>query len=202
MRVAFGLVGILVTLGVIVLIMKYFYIPSTQQAIAVQKQVEQSNFTGRSEDGTPVEDTYVLVPDENNGKLVDFQVAKLNPGSPMASHFGLQENDVILSATDGHGVEQKISQQTDEESARLAVREAYTTSGTLLVQRGDQTLTLPPTAVAQNKPAPAVPPQASNQPPQPAQAQAQQQPQQKKDDGGENDTMDILHQRLHALPTY
>jgi hypothetical protein len=201
MRVAFGLVGILVTLGVVVLIMKYFYLPNAQQAIAVQKQAQvmTDQISGRSEDGTPIENTYVLVPDENNGKLVDFQVAKLNPGSPMASHFGLLENDVILSATDGHGVEQKMSEQSDEETARLSVREAYTTGGQLKVQRGDQLLTLPITAVAHTKPAPAVPPQAANQPPQANQAQQKQQHQ---DDGGQNDTMDEIHQRLHALPTY
>lgn len=191
MRMAFGLAGLLVTIGVIAWIMKSVYLPDTQASIHAQQHAQQvvDQISGKDENGTPIEQTYNLYAEErNDGKLQDFQVTQINPGSPMETTFGLKANDVIVAAVDGHTVRTDMNGMSDEESARLAIRDAYTTGGKLVVQRGDQQLTLP-VEKAQPKP--------NNPPPQTA-----QNPQQHQNDNSQNDTMDEIHQRLHALPTY
>ena len=112
--------------------------------------------------------------------LDDLQVSQLDPDSPMQSYFGLQKNDVILVAIDGHAVETKMEGNSDEDAARSAVREAFATSGKLQIQRGDQTMTLPAAGSGRRRASAA----DSGAP------------------GSEGNTMDEIHGRLHALPTY
>jgi hypothetical protein len=187
---AFGLAGLLVTLGVVIFIMKYFYFPDIQASQHAQQHAEDvvNQISGKDENGNRIEDTYTLFADErNDGKLQDFQVTQVNPGSPMETMFGLKANDVIIAAIDGHTVRTDLNGLADEDDGRSAIRDAYTTGGKLIIQRGDQQLTLP---VENAPPKPNSPPQTA------------QNPQQHQNDGGQNDTMDEIHQRLHALPTY
>jgi hypothetical protein len=148
---AFGLISLLVTVGVIVLIMKVFYIPYTEAALKAREKADsQLNvISGRDSDtGKRIEVTYTLFPDSrSDGKLADFQVSHLDSDSPMIKVFGLKENDVILAAWDTHDVRTDIAGSNDPDSARLAVREAYTGmasgAGKLLIQRGDKKMILP-----------------------------------------------------------
>jgi len=209
---AFGLVGIVVTLGVIAWIMHEIYLPDVQASMAVKEKADTfvNQLNGTDENGIKIENTYSVFADtRDDGKLQDLQVTQVRPASPMEVKFGLRANDVIIAAIDGHTVRTDLAGLDNQQAGLDAVHDAYTSGGQLVVQRGDQKLTLP-LPPGSDRPHVAPPPQAANTP---AQAQQNQQAQQnaqkteqqqegKSNDGSENGTMDELHQRLHALPTY
>lgn len=141
----FGLGGLLVTIGVIVWIMGKAELPYDQAVLSADKQAtsEVQQMAGRGEGGVPIANTFKLFPDlRSDGRLQDFQVSQLSPDSPLATDFGLQVNDVIVGAIDGHGVETDMQGSTDEKASQDAIIDAYSTGGKLIVQRGDQKLTL------------------------------------------------------------
>jgi hypothetical protein len=217
MRVAFGLVGLLVTIAVIVWIMHEIYLPDIQASQAVQQKAQTfvDTLNAQDENGVPITEMYSVYADmRDDGKLQDLQITKVVPGSVFQTRFGVMPNDVVVAAIDSHLVRTDLNGLDDEQAGKDAIRDAYTgDGGQLVVIRNSQTITLPlaktapPAApanvTAQNQPA--------NQPApsQPLTAQQQQTAQQtekqqegKSNDGSENGTMDELHQRLHALPTY
>lgn len=205
MRMVFGLAGLLVVIGVIAWIMAKVELPETQDAIHVQQQAQvmTDQISGRDSSGVDIGRTYADYADmRDDGKLQDLQITNLSPTSALATRFGIQKNDVVLVAIDSHGVDTPLNGLNNEEEGKDAIREAYEPGGQLIVQRGDQKLTLPltgkPPVVAQN-----------SQPQQQLSAQQQQTAQKTEqqqeghsNNGSENGTMDEIHQRLHALPTY
>jgi hypothetical protein len=212
---AFGLAGLLVVVGVIAWIMAKVELPATQDAIHVQEQAQvmTDQISGRDSSGADIGTTYADFPDmRDDGKLQDLQITNLRPDSALAQRFGVQKNDVVLVAIDPHGVDTPLNGLADEEAGKDAIREAYQPGGQLVVMRGNVKLTLPlpPTQQQQQQPAIAAAQNAQNQPPTAQQQQQQQQMAQKTEkqqegksnDGTENGTMDEIHQRLHALPTY
>ena len=71
MKMAFGLVGVLVTLGVIIWIMSAFYLPYTKAVIQVQQQQTPKiqQFGGRdTSTGAAINTTYKVEPQEQDGK--------------------------------------------------------------------------------------------------------------------------------------
>jgi hypothetical protein len=196
---AFGLVSLLVTLGVIVWIMHSVELPYTQSSVKAMQDTQQftNQLSGIDDKGIVITDTVSLYADSrNDGKLQDLQVTQVSANSPLVTKYGLMANDVIVAVIDGHTVRTDMSGLNNEQEGRDAIRDAYSSGGQIIVQRGDQKLTLPsPTA-----PAVAPPPVAQNN--QTPQAQPAQQQQQNQSNGNSNDTMDEIHQRLHALPTY
>jgi hypothetical protein len=200
----FGLGGLLVTIGVIVWIMYKVELPEAQQAVKVQEQAQvmTDQISGRDSNGNDIGTTYTDYADmRDDGKLQDLQIVNLAPDSALAQRFGLLKNDVVLSAIDPHGVDTQLNGLNSEEEGKDAIREAYAPGGQLVVQRGSQKVTLP----AANKPAPqpqvAQTPQPNAQQQQTAQKTEKQQ-EGKSNDGSQDGTMDEIHQRLHALPTY
>jgi hypothetical protein len=199
---AFGLASILITLGVIVFFLKASYLPQTQADLNAQKKANDQiqTIAGRDDNGVPVEQTYSLYTDTlDNGKVKDFQVTQINPGSPMEK-FGLQANDVIIAAVGDHGLKTEM-QGADEADGKAAIREAFTNlglGGQLIIKRGNQTLALPggtPVASAGAPATPAAPAQPAGQPPAPKPMGA--------DPGGstEDNPLGGINGRLHALPT-
>ncbi|MGD0769428.1 MAG: hypothetical protein ABSB42_14690 [Tepidisphaeraceae bacterium] len=207
MRMAFGLVGLLVTIGVIAWLMHAIYLPDVQASLHAQQKAETfvNQLNGVDANGVRIEDTYAAFADmRGDGKLQDLQITQVRPGSPMELKFGLRANDVVIAAIDGHTVRTDLSGLANEQEGKDAIRDAYTSDGQLVVQRGDVQITLPLPKPQQPPP----PPAPSNttaqnqQMQQNAQRTEQQQEHGKSGNGDENGTMDELHQRLHALPTY
>jgi hypothetical protein len=191
MRMAFGLVSVLVTLGIIMILIRDFELPEVEQAHLVQQQVQQ--FGGRDQNGTPIERTYTLYADNrSDGKMLDFQLTQINADSPLRTAFGLQVNDVILGTIDTHGVPTDFAGSDDQEACKLAVRDAVAFGGKIIVQRGGQKLVLP------QGPAQRGAPQSGN--PTAGQNQASQPPRQ--NGNSQDDAMKQIKDRLHALPTY
>jgi hypothetical protein len=204
---AMGLGGLLVTIGVIAWILGKVILPYDQASTHAyqQAQVQVNQISGRDENGNNIETTYSVFADtRSDGKLQDLQVTKLSPDSPLVHFFGLQKDDVILAGIDGHTVRTDMNGLNDEQAGKDAIWDAYTTQGQLIVQRGDQQLTLP---VAKTQPTPASPGQSPTAAA-PATAQNQkaqkteQQQEGKSNNGSESGSMDEIRQRLHALPTY
>ena len=122
------------------------------------------------------------------------------PAGPMDVKFGLKPNDVIIAAIDGHTVRTDLNGLNSEQEGKDAIRDAYTGGGQLIVQRGDQKLTLPLPKSTPTHPAP--PPTALTPQQQQTAQKTEKQQEGKSNDGSENGTMDELHQRLHSLPGY
>lgn len=195
MRMAFGLVGLLVTIAIIAVL----WSKSAKTSVDTYQKVQPivSQIAGRDANGNNIEATYADFPDmRSDGKLQDLQITQLAPDSPLAQYFGLQKDDVVIAGIDGHGVRTDLNGLNDERDGKDAIWDAYTQSGQLIVQRGDQTLTLP----APKTPAP-VNPMAAAQQNQKAQ-QTEKQQEGKSNNGSEGGTMDEIRQRLHPVPTY
>lgn len=203
MRMAFGLVGLLVTVGVIAWLMYAIEAPDIQASHAVQQQAETlvNQLDAQDANGVKVEDAYKVFADSrDDGKLQDLQVTQVLPGGPMDVKYGLKPNDVIIAAIDGHTVRTDLNGLNSEQEGKDAIRDAFTTDGQLIVQRGDQKITLP---LPKSTPPPATPPPVANTPapmtPQQQQTaqKTEQQQEGKSNDGSETGTMNEINQRLH-----
>lgn len=145
MRMAFGLGGLLVTIGVIVLILKYAILPYNTAVIQkghdARQEVEQM---AGEKDGMRTRDSIKLEPQTNGeGKTVSLLVTSIVSGGPMESYFGLKRNDTI---TEINGM--KIRDQNDGDLSVAMALEAYQRQQTLTVVRDGQALTLPQQSAA------------------------------------------------------
>jgi len=200
MRMAFGLVGLLVTVGVIAWLMYAIEAPDIQASHAAQQQAETlvNQLNAQDANGVKVEDAYKVFADSrDDGKLQDLQVTQVLPGGPMDVKYGLKPNDVIIAVIDGHTVRTDLNGLNSEQDGKDAIRDAYTTDGQLIVQRGDQKLTLP----LQKSAPPSLPPPVANTPMTAQQQQTAQktekQQEGKSNDGSVDGTMNEINQRLH-----
>ena len=98
MRFAFGLAGILITLGVIVMIMHYAYLPETQQVISSGNQAREvvqqiagvdTNVGGRVSDNITLEPAYA------GSRLIGITVKTVVAGSSFATFYGIRNGDLI-----------------------------------------------------------------------------------------------------------
>jgi hypothetical protein len=147
MRMAIGLAGILVTIGVIVWIMSAITLPATKQALdtkkRVQPQVEQ--MAGHTADGTRAVDTVQVKAQERGGRLSAIVVTDIVEGAAMDKHFGLHKGDEIteigpLSVKDMGSAAEAKDHLTAE----------YQRSGTITVLRDGKETKLPLPAAARN----------------------------------------------------
>jgi hypothetical protein len=142
MRMAFGLVSLLVVVALMCLFFYNIEAPELDAGHQAQMQVQQ--MAGRDGNGVPVDQTYVVQAESRaDGKLKDLLVTHINLGSPMDTFFGLQEKDKIIGAIGQGGYQTDFGGSDDAEGAKLAVKDAYQLQGKLIVMRGDQKVTLP-----------------------------------------------------------
>src|SRR5438132_3591723 len=138
MRAAFGLIGLLVCVGVIVLIIHKTGYLDTVTSTPVKNAQQQS----KQVSGIGFRESVVLEPESKGGKLSAIDVTKIVPGGPAETYFGLKENDTIVGYT-LNGAQMAVKDQNDEELVKAQIMEAYQKSGTLTVIRDDQRITLP-----------------------------------------------------------
>jgi hypothetical protein len=145
MRAVAGLVGILITIGVIVIIMHYVELPSMQQAGQVQKNVKPQvqQVAGQGVDGRDARETIKLAPETAGGQMTSALVTDITPGGAMERYFGLKKDDSIVSISMGGGVMQPVKQMGSASEAKDALLTAYENGQQIEVVRGDQHLTLP-----------------------------------------------------------
>src|SRR4051812_37979875 len=99
MRAGFGLIGLLIVIGVIVWIMHKSTLPYTQEVLkqgeTAKKQVNQ--FAGNSQDGSMrFSDSVTLETESSGGKISAIDVTKVTAGGPAETYFGLKEGDAIV----------------------------------------------------------------------------------------------------------
>jgi hypothetical protein len=160
MRMAFGLVGVLVALGVLVLLMN-MQLDSVQTSVKARDSAkEQINaISGKDAEGVPFSETLKLQPDPEIGKLLGLRVTKVDPANPMAVHYGLIDDDLIVEIGP-----QRVKDIGDSELAIPLVMESKARNWDLVVVRGGQEIKLPQAKAGGAPPAPAASPTPSANP--------------------------------------
>lgn len=160
MRAIFGLVGILIALGVLI----YFLGPGgglehTQQVVEQGKKARQEaqQLAGRDESGMRIQDSITLDPQIVGGRLNSILVTDIVANGPMARFFGLQRNDSIIQIGP-----LRVQDLSDSSLAKDMVYEAYQRQQQLIIIRNDRQMTLP------HQPAPAPSGQPANPTPPPS----------------------------------
>lgn len=140
MRMAFGLVGLLVGLGVVVWIMSQATLPATKHALDTRKKLEPQveQMAGRTADGTRAGDTFKVDAEQRGGKLVGVKVTEVTAGGAMDKHFGLAVGDIVTQIGP-----LPVSGMGGEDEAKDYLVAEYQRGGTITVLREGLTATLP-----------------------------------------------------------
>ena len=164
MRMAFGLIGLLVTIGVIVMIMNTV-LKKEQTVISAGNKAREDvgQIGGYSQDMTPAQNSVTFEPQSTGGRFDSLRVTNVVPGGAMDTFYGLQVNDVIVEV---NGMRIRELSNGDPELAETLVVDAYRTSQPIVVMRNGQQLTLPQTGAAQAPAAPGAAPAQPQSPPQ------------------------------------
>jgi hypothetical protein len=145
MRMAFGLVSVLVTVGIIILVMSMMLDRQTGSipaGIEARKQAQQIAGVGR--DGEAATQSAFFEEDSTGGKLRKLTVTKVVPGGAYDTYFGLQVGDEVIEIEQsGNLTSVNDAGNGDAELAKALVSDAYARSQHIVVMRNGQRLTLP-----------------------------------------------------------
>jgi len=212
MRMAFGLTGVLVMLGVAMWIIYSFELPTVQLSKPAHDQA--LTWSGQTDTGRRFQDTYAtqaaLRPD---GKLAYLQIIRMDTDSPLGKTFHAQLGDAIVGFISINGFKQETPEFQQSGDAETQLLEVCLNPGQIIVNRGGNILLLPDGTPASNmvhltsvKPPPVPQPQPQPTAVSPASAQPQSQPAIKSNPGDkgdqptEDDPLNGIRRRLHALP--
>lgn len=187
MRMALGLVSLLVVLGIIMLLFSTYQAPMLKQGKSMRDDAQQ--LAGRDENNEPVHHAVTLDAQDRAGKMEAAVVTSINAGSALETHYGLQKGDVILEL--GQVTVKGNIHSADE--AKDFLLYAYQRNEPVVVLRGGERLTLPMAAPARNATAAAGP--AAESPSAAVdgtQTPAPEQPAQKKPAGGLEGQLDLI----------
>lgn len=139
MKFAFGLVGLLLVVGVIAYYWGNVSHPAdtVRQGEQAKKQVRQ--IVGQDETGMRTTESITLAEQTRNGKLEGIVVQDIIADGPMEKYFGLQLDDVIIAAGDMRFRDLN----NDAEMAKALVLEAYQRRQSLTVLRNGEQIMLP-----------------------------------------------------------
>jgi C-terminal processing protease CtpA/Prc len=141
MRAGFGLVAILVTLGVIIVIWSNYTLPVAKQAIQTKKKVEEQ-FSMNTPEGYADAQASITLDDAMRGTKFDgLTVTAIVPGGAMNKTFGLLAGDQIVAIG---GQRLRDPPYDDPEMARATLFEAKLRQQALTVVRNGQEIQLPP----------------------------------------------------------
>jgi C-terminal processing protease CtpA/Prc len=141
MRAGFGLVAILVTLGVIIVIWSNYTLPVAKQAIQTKKKVEEQ-FSMNTPEGYADAQASITLTDAMRGTKFDgLTVTAIVPGGAMNKTFGLLPGDQIVAIG---GQRLRDPPYDDPEMARATLFEAKLRQQALTVVRNGQEIQLPP----------------------------------------------------------
>jgi len=151
MRYAFGLVGLLIC--VFIVILAFANHTATISKVAVKEQDRTRQMAGRDETtGEDASRALTLEPAQHGSKVYGVTVTAVVPGSSMEKVYGIKANDVITQAGDMPLGDPFV---TDAQSAAGLILKAFQESKPLTVQRGGQSISLPLPLSTPAAPAPA-----------------------------------------------
>jgi hypothetical protein len=132
----FGLIGLLVVVGIIIFWFSQTQIPIAKKGKETQDVARQ--IAGRDEDGRPATDSITAEGNLKNGKMTALVVKTVDAGGAMEQQYGLKAGDEIVQVA-----EQPVDLfNGDEALAKGQLLEAYKAGKPIIVKRGDETVTL------------------------------------------------------------
>ena len=143
MRAMFGLVALLVCVGVVMWVFSLTSIPTAREGKKAQDQARQ--ISGRGENGQAATDSFKVTPQmKGNSRLGSLLVTDVTPGGAMDQYYGLKKGDEIIEITTQGGMTKVGDASNDDaEMAKDKVQEAFQASGPIVVMRGGRAITLP-----------------------------------------------------------
>src|ERR1700733_13941792 len=133
MRAMFGLVGLLVMLGVIMWMMG-MYTPAVMKADKTARQQVNQIAGNDPETGGRATDSVGLRTQNSNGHLSGLVVTRVQDNGAYQHYFGLQKSDTIIAVIN-QAVRMDMKDLDDEEMAKGQVLEAYQRQGSIIVLR-------------------------------------------------------------------
>jgi hypothetical protein len=137
MRMAFGLVSLLVVMAIILMLFKSVQAPMLKEGKKAQDQARA--MSGRDEDGVRVTDAVMLEAQDKAGKMESVVVSDVTANSAIQQRYGLQKGDVILQI----GPLSVRDNMSSADEAKDFLLDAYQKNQDLVVIRGWDKLTLP-----------------------------------------------------------
>jgi S1-C subfamily serine protease len=128
MRMVFGLISLLVVIGIMMLVFKTFEAPDIEQGQKVQEQAEQ--IAGRDANGAPAYKSYVGEEADVGSHFQGVKIDSLTPGGPMETAYGLKAGDVVVQIG---GMD--VTTLGDYNSAKGQLDQAFQMAATLTVLR-------------------------------------------------------------------
>lgn len=133
MKFAFGLVGVLVALGVIVMIMSAGLDYNSQ----VIKTSQQAKETSAQITGKGFNESFTAEAVDRNGKIVALKITSVIPNEPMDLIFGLRTGDEIVTIGPND-----LRDLNDEDLARGLLLDASRGGSSLVIMREGQRITV------------------------------------------------------------
>jgi hypothetical protein len=193
MRMAFGFVSLLVTLGIIILVMSMMLDKQTGSIpVAISAREEAKQIAGIGQDGEAATQSAYFEEGQSGGKFTKLIARQVRRGGAYDTYFGLLPGDEVVEIEQG-GSMMKVNDISngDPDLARALISDAYARQQRIIVVRNGQRLTLPlaPGTVIAGGGFPTTAPTA------PAPAAAAQQPQQ----APQEDNRSSLTRQLDAI---
>jgi len=159
MRAIFGLVSLLVVIGIIYLIFIKVEAPTIDAGQKAKDEARQ--ISGRGDDGKAAIDSFQTQPKMRGSTLDALTVTAVTPGGALAQ-YGLQKGDEI---TQVNGMKVGDLSVNDPETAKaMVVQNGFQAMAPVVVMRDGKQITLPDKAgAASGTPAPASPNTVQNQ---------------------------------------
>ena len=145
MRMAFGLVSLLVTLGIIILVMSMMMDKQTGSLpVALEAREQAKQIAGVGQDGEAATQSAYFEEGQSGGKFSKLITRQVRRGGAYDTYFGLLPGDEIIEIGQG-GSMMKVSDISngDPDLARALVSDAYARQQQIIVVRNGQRLTLP-----------------------------------------------------------
>jgi hypothetical protein len=133
MRFGFGLVGLLVTVGIMVIMLKFTYLSPSVMKPSHDMQEQGTQISGHDATGGDARQSATFTDTIKNNKVVSYTVTAVTPGGGYATYFGLQVNDEVLGVI-SQGMEFDIN-DTMTPGDRDTILDAYERGGQLKVNR-------------------------------------------------------------------
>jgi len=136
MRMAFGLVSLLVVLAIVMFIADKVEIPAAQTAHDVMPQVQQ--LSGHDADGNRAMDSFTSEEFDNGGHFAGIKIDTVLPGGAYETFYGIKPGDIVYTIGD-----MDVTTLGDFGSAQGLLQQAYQESKTLGITRDGTKMTLP-----------------------------------------------------------